>query len=32
MGARARAVVAARYDSAATGARLAQLYRALDTP
>ena len=32
MGARARAVVAARYDSADTGARLAQLYRALDTP
>jgi len=32
MGARARAVVAARYDSAATGDRLAQLYRALDRP
>jgi glycosyltransferase involved in cell wall biosynthesis len=32
MGARARAVVAARYDSADTGARLAQLYRALDAP
>jgi hypothetical protein len=25
-------VVAARYDSADTGARLAQLYRALDAP
>jgi phenylacetate-CoA ligase len=32
MGARARAVVAARYDSAAIGARLAALYRQLDRP
>lgn len=32
MGARARAVVAARYDSAAVGMRLAGLYRQLDGP
>jgi phenylacetate-CoA ligase len=32
MGARARAVVAARYDSALVGARLAALYRQLDPP
>jgi phenylacetate-CoA ligase len=32
MGTRARAVVAARYDSATVGARLAALYRQLDGP